>query len=62
MGAKLGCALCNEKDIFNRSLNVKEMDRKEFFSPINSDVIKKYYAWNDKSDEKDLSWKLEKTT
>ena len=27
------------------ALILAEMDGKEFFSPINADVVKKYYAW-----------------
>ena len=34
------------------------MDGKEFSSPINADIVKKYYAWDDKgSDMSELkSW------
>ena len=35
------------------------MDGKEFLGPINADIVKKYYAWNDKgSDVLELrTWK-----
>ena len=35
------------------ALILTEMDGKEFSGPINADIVKKYYAWDDK--ESDVS-------
>ena len=37
--------LCREKVFSEGALILAKMDGKEFSSPINTDIVKKYYAW-----------------
>ena len=41
------------------ALILTEMDGKEFSSPINADIVKKYYAWSNKENDspKLKTWK-----
>ena len=48
------------KKAFSRgALILIKMDRKEFLGPINADIVKKYYAWDDKGSDmsKLKTWK-----
>ena len=42
-----------KKVFLGGALILTEMDGKEFSGPINADIVKKYYAWDDK--ESDVS-------
>ena len=48
MVTQLGGALCCEKGFFRRGIKLTEMDGKEFPSLINANIVKKYYAWDNK--------------
>ena len=50
------------KKAFSReALLLMEMDGKEFASPINANIVKKYYAWDGEiREKKGLNWKLKK--
>ena len=50
MVTQLGKALCCEKAFLGGALILAEMDEKEFSSPINADIIKKYYAWGNQKE------------
>ena len=48
------------KKTFSReALILVEMDGKEFSSPINADIVKKYYAWGNQ-EKRSLDWKPRK--
>ena len=44
MVTQLGRALCREEGILEGALILAKMDGKEFSSPINADIVKKYYV------------------
>ena len=48
-----------KKAFLGWALILTEIDEKEFSGPINADIVKKYYAWDDKgSDMSELkTWK-----
>ena len=37
-----------KKAFLGEALILTKMDGKEFSGPINADIVKKYYAWDDK--------------
>ena len=52
MGIKLGEAYVVKKCIFRGVLILTKTNGKEFLNPINANVMKKYYTWNNKNYKK----------
>ena len=55
MDTKLGWSLHGEKAFFGGALILLKMDGNDFFNPINSDAVKKYYARKKEKKEKSKS-------